>query len=145
MTLNILCAVSFAYLLLTVVLWVRSYYQPDRFLRNVGSADEHLIVSEDGMLVAQNGQWDSRAKSFYVFSAGPRYLIPYCIPAGVFAVLPVAWLVARFSAGRRRKAGLCPGCQYDLRATPDRCPECGWKPAEAAVDLQPAAKRSAQP
>ncbi len=51
------------------------------------------------------------------------------IPAGLFAILPAAELAlgARrlHRRRKRKKLGLCVKCGYDLRASKDRCPECG--------------------
>jgi hypothetical protein len=45
------------------------------------------------------------------------------IPVGTVA--PLVWFVKTGRRRRRSRAGLCPHCGYDLRATPGRCPECG--------------------
>jgi len=81
----------------------------------------------------------------FIFHHGPQYrmemlgLTPF-VPQFVIA-LPL-WFLAAASAfipavrvysdtrkRRRRARGRCPVCAYDLRATPDRCPECGAVPS----------------
>jgi hypothetical protein len=59
----------------------------------------------------------------YGWIVAPHWLL-------VLATLPgAAWSVRRMwrsiLAKIRRNYGHCPACGYDVRATPDRCPECG--------------------
>ena len=60
---------------------------------------------------------------------GPTILLVRCwkIAAGC-TVLPIVWGIRRCRS-RAIAADLhCGVCGYDLRATPDRCPECGHTP-----------------
>ncbi len=53
-------------------------------------------------------------------------------------LLPPLVLAALAERGRRRshRTNCCRKCGYDLRATPDRCPECGTAPARSLSDAQ---------
>jgi hypothetical protein len=58
----------------------------------------------------------------------------------VFGIVPP--IASRVRQQTRLARGLCPQCGYDLRASPNRCPECGT--CFDAARFKPAEKRSCQ-
>jgi hypothetical protein len=63
--------------------------------------------------------------------------LPFILLIVIFAPSPTFWIVGfmvrRRANALKRKDGLCQKCGYDLRATPDRCPECGQAHSSAAI------------
>jgi hypothetical protein len=56
----------------------------------------------------------------------PRmYEFPIWVLVATFAILPIGRTVLFYRRRRRVAHGACVTCGYDLRATPERCPECG--------------------
>ena len=52
--------------------------------------------------------------------------VPFWFLCGLCLAFPIGlYLPRQIKRLVRQRPGLCPSCGYDLRATPDRCPECG--------------------
>jgi hypothetical protein len=53
------------------------------------------------------------------------FMFPAWTTVVALLVLPLVYIKHYFFRRRRNRAGLCINCGYDLRASPERCPECG--------------------
>ncbi len=63
-----------------------------------------------------------------ILGATFRFTFPCWLASLVFAIAPCAVALKRQTVRHRLRSSLCLACGYDLRATPNRCPECGQVP-----------------
>ena len=101
-------------------------FQADNGDRNPHS-HSHYTFSGNWGVPGPSGPW-----FYYIRRGGPpidpdpregewEIVAPAPLVILTFAVLPAVAFYRRLA----RKKGHCQICGYDLRATPDRCPECG--------------------
>ena len=69
------------------------------------------------------GYW--RTTSAGYTGRGWEVRFPYWLVLILTSLLPLAESARIYRRRSPQAAGLCPRCGYDLRASPERCPECG--------------------
>jgi hypothetical protein len=57
--------------------------------------------------------------------------VPHWFMIAALSLAPMGWVTGLWRDRKRYPKGHCPKCGYDLRATPQKCPECG---RESAAD-----------
>ena len=157
---NGLAAVSALLFVATCVLWVRSYWRADVCIYKGG--DFCRVESNRGTVVLSRYSPSSlrgglgprfvySTSEAQPWSGGFLWIedeindrgihrrhnlvgVPHPMLLLLLAFQPLMWLRSRRSRRRRLGSNHCLKCGYDLRATPDRCPECG-SPV-TAVDRQ---------
>jgi hypothetical protein len=79
--------------------------------------DPQLVFQFAGFEIYKSGV-PSRSNCFAIDT-------PYWSWCAITAILPLRAMVRLLLRFNRHSRGHCRSCGYDLRATPDRCPECG--------------------
>jgi hypothetical protein len=134
------------------LVFVSTYCTPEGYPQvNLGhgwSRIWSLKSSESSADVYYFRAWNRRGLGFDTDYEGgdsitKTLFIPLWFPAGLTLVLPLIWLFQTRRRRRRRNSGMCEACGYDLRASPNSCPECGAPPAAARLKRPTAARMCA--
>ena len=71
--------------------------------------------------------WLGFAYGWRIFTDGRvvAVVVPMWVPVILLSVYPAVRGWHAFRGRKRFREGLCPKCGYDLRESPEKCPECG--------------------
>lgn len=85
------------------------------------------LFQRSGPLYRRVGFWSDSGpyQGRHTQGNAATYVAPHWLFVTLFAVLPLTYGVRMRTRALWDRSGRCRHCGYDLRATPDRCPECG--------------------
>jgi len=126
-------------LLLSVGAWGVSYLRiayrtPEYQIETVVGGLQYIYGSEDWINNRSKSGWYCDGFRDVTTAWLPEYVnfgnvwwiyFPLWIPSVLFGVLLGFSYMPRHRRRKRKKLGQCLHCGYDLRASKDRCPECG--------------------
>ena len=119
-----IAAASLSLCVATAAMWVRSYWGRDELNINLLGTTCWISSGAGGISVIVEIQ--SREHDGFHYESYFGYLRVVV----VFALSAFLFSIQVIHQRATHSSGLCIRCGYDLRATPDRCPECGTVPAK---------------
>ena len=97
---------------------------------DVNESDQRKIEIE--CLIAETNRdvfpmvFHTRAIPMIYYGGAYRHVaIPYWLLIGIGIAIPAYRFLYELKKRKAKRQGLCLNCGYDLRATPNQCPECG--------------------